>query len=278
MHLGSSETRRVLVARKTVYLMVKGLALVVYFAPLGPAISQPISSKRWIQIGATNTFGNWLDTATIVVEGKIRSAWTELRFYSPQVGNPEAYDREAYRTAYDCAKGETSIVETVEYLGDSIVSLRSEKTKEWLAPAPSSVGESELGYVCGKRALPKPILGGPSPLRSSAWTGIGRYGDSASKFSMSINATKLPRKGPIAQAWFLELYEHWQADSTGTAHNETEVLQAFDCVRRQVQIRRIVWYLDGSHVDGWDFPTAEWHEVVPETVAETMLRHACGGP
>jgi hypothetical protein len=269
------------VLRASSCVAVCRLALGLCFCLVRPAVSQTNPSDRWTLIGTTGTATNWLDTTTLVAQGKTRYAWTQLKFASPQTDNSESYDRMAFRTEYDCTKGEISVVQTVRYLRDSLVRMRSGADRQWTAPPPESIGELELAYVCGKLALPKPprvVSGGPSPLQTSAWTHIERVGDSASGFLLSISKNKPSRKGPVAEAWFLQQFLGAQSDSsTATTYDATEVLEAYDCIRRQFQLRRLVHYLKGVRVEGWEYNSAEWQEIIPETNGETQLRFACRG-
>lgn len=117
-----------------------------------PMVTVHAQSDRWVVVGTGADGGVfYVDTAHVVVEGTVRTAWGKTVYSTEQTST---YEKTHYfillaNSSYDCKH--RSITTNAEYFEDqseNIIQSIPKLTTNWAPVLPETTGESKLDAIC----------------------------------------------------------------------------------------------------------------------------------
>lgn len=97
-----------------------------------------------------------------------------------------------------------------------------------------------------------------------------------------IDKTSIARKGNKVKMWYLDNYATPEVTSKGRKYFSSKGLEEYDCQSTRRQLLQYTWYSEpmgrGEIVYSKNEPSESGLEVIPQSLAEAMLKVACGKP
>ena len=94
-----------------------------------------------------------------------------------------------------------------------------------------------------------------------------------------IDKTSISRKGNKVKMWYLDNYASAEVTSKGRKYLSSKGLDEFDCQEQRRQLLEYTWYSgqmgNGEIVFSKGEPGEKRQEIVPQSIAEAMLKIAC---
>ena len=134
---------------------MKALSFTLILIMLGTPLLA--GATNWVQIGSTNEVSLLIDKDSIRKNGKNVKAWAMWQYSQPQelpYLNPKKYYlSQKVLEVFDCVNvkfGASQIIDYADLNGGDVVDIVStdEHLIKSIEPAPDTIGESLLNYVC----------------------------------------------------------------------------------------------------------------------------------
>ncbi len=108
--------------------------------------SVPALATDWVLIGSTSDFARHVDSSSVMQVGSFKRAWVR----TDALKSSYEYQRMLHLNDYDCEERRYRNLQITGYRSNG-ESVTEPGNRSWSYPAPTSIAEAEINYVCSGR-------------------------------------------------------------------------------------------------------------------------------